>query len=72
MKKIRKEGNLEEIFAVCPWCGCLFSFDITDIDEFSFSSELICPYCNLVVDKFFGGTRRELFNRLKDVRSKEK
>jgi len=62
MKRIVKEGNFEDRFAICPWCGCQFTFNITDIDECGFSCELRCPYCDLVIDNYLGASRKDLFN----------
>lgn len=43
MKKIIKEGKVKTYKAICPYCGCEFTFNPSDgISSFDMK-EIVCP-----------------------------
>lgn len=43
MKKIIKEGKVKTYKAICPYCGCEFTFNPSDrISRFDIT-EIVCP-----------------------------
>ena len=43
MKKIIKEGKVKTYKAICPYCGCEFTFNPSDrIGSFDIT-EIVCP-----------------------------
>ena len=43
MKKIIKEGKVKTYKAICPYCGCEFTFNPSDGRSNFETTEIVCP-----------------------------
>lgn len=72
MKNIIGHGYLKTKKAVCPYCDCEFTFNITDIDNNFAGPSLSCPLCNGTIERYIGtGFLRQFFESFEDYKEKE-